>query len=131
MGISQAQYEAMLARTSPKGVPVAKPCNPVKSESDLHEQIIEHCRARGWFYEHNRMDRKTTGALGETDFTIALPGGRTAWIECKAKSKKTTKEQTETIHNLQKLGHTAGVVYSMQEFEELIARAQAGPALPQ
>ena len=120
----------MLARVTPKSK-TAQPFNPVAKESDLHDDIIEYCKARGYFYEHNRMDQPTSGALGETDFTIALPGGRTAWVECKAKSKKATKEQNEIIAHLQKLGHTAGVVYSMKEFEELIARTQAGPAPPQ
>lgn len=95
-----------------------------EQESELHQQIIDECRRREFYFEHCRMDRKTTNGVGSVDFKIAMPGGRTLWIECKRKKSKTTPAQNAVIAHLRKLGHTAAVVWSFQEFINLINQHQ-------
>lgn len=92
----------------------------VNREVDLHDQIEAECRRQGWYYRHARMDKKTTERIGVPDFTIALPGGRTAWIECKAKGGKVSAEQAAAIAWLCKLGHIAKAVWSFEEFLEAV-----------
>lgn len=89
---------------------------PATDESKLHEQIIAECRRRGWYYVHSRMDRRTTTALGVVDFIIAADGGRTFWIEAKARNKKPTREQAGAIHWLANLGHKSIVVHNLDGF---------------
>lgn len=116
MPISAFQYQEMLARTG-----VVKRVNEeiAKSavrEKDLHEQIIQECKTRGWFYVHSRMDKPTTTACGVTDFIIATRHGRTLWIEVKRPGSKLTPSQRDVIHWLTCSRQPVFVVYSFQEF---------------
>lgn len=88
----------------------------VDIESKLHEQIIAECRRRGWYYVHSRMDRRTTTALGVPDFIVAADGGRTFWIEAKARNRKLTREQAGAISWLTMLGHKSIVVHNLDGF---------------
>lgn len=97
-----------------RGKPEA--CGPAL-ERDLHDQIIDLCRSRGWFYVHSRMDRKSTTGVGTPDFVIALPGGATLWLECKRKGGKTTTEQAAALAQLRRNGHLACVVDSFEAAE--------------
>jgi len=129
MSISTAQFQEMLARTEFNAGRVPKmSADPVEKESDLHDDIIGLCRARGWYYVHSRMDRATTQAKGVSDFVIALDGGVTVWIEAKAKRGKVTTEQLATIAHLKKLGHAAGIAYNMADVADLIVTAQVAAA---
>jgi hypothetical protein len=120
MPITPFQYQQMLARTSAVkrvNAEIAASTEPViQSESDLHDQIIEECKNRGWLYVHSRMDKPTTTACGVTDFIIATTDGRTLWIECKREGVKLTPEQRATIHWLERNRQLVGVVYSFQNF---------------
>lgn len=84
-------------------------------ESDLHDQVEAHCRAKGWFYVHSRMDRRSTVSVGTPDFAIAAHGGRMLWLELKRKGGKATTAQQAAIAQLTKLGHLAFIVDNWPE----------------
>lgn len=109
-------HEARLKAGKANGSP---PNEGVEYEAKLHEQIIEACQQRGWYFVRSRMDRPTTQQKGVPDFIIAAHG-KTYWVEAKAKGKKLTREQNGTLHWLQHLGHPAGMVYSLADFLALI-----------
>jgi len=98
----------------------------IKRERDLHDQIEDYCRARGWFYVHSRMDRASTIAVGFPDFGIFMHGARTVFLECKRPGEKATIKQLEKIAHARKLGFVAEVVESMDGALEAIGRAAAG-----
>lgn len=99
-------------------------------ESDLHDQIEAELKRRRWYYVHSRTDRKTTQAKGCPDFIIATgaeatSGGykrspRTYWIEVKKRGGKLSPEQNVVQHVLTALEHHHAVVYSFQEFLDII-----------
>lgn len=89
------------------------------SESDLHNQIIEFCKARGWIYFHGRMDRRSGRSLGEPDFVVLAGQGRFLLVEAKTKNGKLSTEQLGMKMWAEKLGHQIYVVRSIQEFSDL------------
>jgi hypothetical protein len=95
-------------------------------EKDLHDAILAHCRAMGWQRIHSRMDVPQTAGVGTPDFAIAMPSGRTLWVECKTAKGKLTPAQSAWLASLRKLGHRAEVVRSMAEFLK-IAAEQSNP----
>lgn len=92
----------------------------VKLEADLHDKIEAELKRRRIYYVHSRMDRATTTQLGVTDFVIAMPNGKTLWMECKRHGGKLSTEQNITRHVLLASGHWHEVVYSMKQFLELL-----------
>lgn len=111
----------MLARLTKAGTP-ASTLNPVSLEADLHGQIEAYCKGKGWLVVHSRLDRPTTVAVGTVDFIIAADGGRTYWVEVKRHKGKCTTAQLGTIAWLQKLGQTAAICWSMDDFLKLVAK---------
>lgn len=93
-----------------------------EKESDLHQQIIDECRRRGWVAFYSRMDRATTSTLGQPDFVIMADGGRTLYIEAKSKTGKLSIEQRGMMAMANRLGHKFFVVRSIGEFMEVIER---------
>lgn len=89
-------------------------------EKYLHEQIAEHCREKGYYFIHARMDRRSTIARGCPDFCIAGNNGKVIWLECKRKGGKLTPIQQATIAHLKKLGQLAFVVDNYSDAEHLI-----------
>lgn len=131
MSINSVQFAQMLARVEQNSGRVPVSDDPVAKESDLHQDIIDLCRRRGWFYVRSRMDRRTTQAIGVPDFIIAADDGKTIWIECKAKGNKASNEQLATITFLKAKGHVAAVCYSMADVMELVSKTLARlPAAP-
>lgn len=117
----QLQYNLARGRKQP-----LEPANAYAGpEKNLHDKIEDDLRRRRWFYEHNRMDMATTGALGETDFTIAAPLGVSAWLEVKRKGKKLTKEQNIARHCLLALGHLWFLIYSMEDYDAAMVIVEA------
>lgn len=110
------------------GVKQKKCADPVEREADLHGQIQDECRRRGWMAIHSRMDCRNTATVGTPDFII-LTGKRYVlgliyppavfFIECKAKGQKPTVEQLSLHAMAEKLGHEVHVVFSLAEFMEI------------
>jgi len=94
------------------------------TERQLHDQIIAHCRANGWYYVHSRMDQRTTIKVGCPDFIIALPHGKVLWLECKSKTGKLSDQQAGTIYALNALDHDVYVIRSMPEFLSVLEAVQ-------
>ena len=94
------------------------PSQSAPLESELHQSIEAYCKQRRWYYVHSRMDARTTTAKGVPDFIIALPSGRTLWIECKRKGGKPTSEQLGAHQWLRSLSHEARIVWTFDEFIE-------------
>ncbi len=89
-------------------------------EAELHEVILAECRRRGLLVIHSRMDCASTVAVGAPDFVIALPFGRTLWLECKTPKGRLRDEQVLWLSNLGALGHQAHVIRSIEEFLNLL-----------
>lgn len=110
MGISILEYEVLRRRLG------EEPSGGGR-ESDLHCAIMEYCRARGWLALHGSTAHRTRRTLGEPDFIVLLPGGRTLFVECKTATGKLTTEQQAVAAWIRKLGHVFVVVRSLAEFE--------------
>ena len=92
----------------------------IRSERDLHEQVFDECRRRGWIALHGSMAERTCRTLGEPDFVILAGGGRVLFVECKSRSGKLSPAQSALKFHAEKLGHTVHVVRSMKDFLELL-----------
>ena len=89
-------------------------------ESKLHDAILGECAVRGWAVVHSRMDRRTSQAPGVPDFIIAADGGKTWWVEAKRKGGKLSPAQRDFGFLLGHNGHELHVVYSIEDFMEVI-----------
>lgn len=98
----------------------------VEREAELHNQIIAWCDSRWprWKYIHSRMDKKATTAPGTPDFVIFAPHGQTYCFECKAKGGKRSQEQTIWAHEMASLGHPTFLIFSLEEFINLVTPLQ-------
>ena len=95
----------------------------VGCERDLHIQILDECKRRGWIALHGSMAEATARIVGEWDFTILADNGRVFFIEIKTKTGKLSTAQQGMIQWAAKLGHKVHVVRSLQEFLELTKMA--------
>ena len=93
--------------------------NGVVREADLHEEIFDECRRRGWIALHGSMAERTCRTLGEPDFVILADGGRVLFVECKTKTGKLSPAQAALKFHAEKLGHTVHVVRSLGQFLEV------------
>lgn len=128
--ITPLQAQEMIARTERNAGRIPMPTDAVEVESELHQEIIDLCKRRGWFYVRSRMDKRTTQAIGVPDFIIAADDGKTIWIEAKAKGNKPTTEQLATITFLKAKGHLAGLAYNMADVMNLILTMSVVQAAP-
>lgn len=129
MGISTADYIAILARSRNRVPQGLAPSQGVAKESDLHADIIQECRRRGWVYLHGSMAEATHRTSGEPDFVIAADGGKTYYIEAKSRIGKLSPAQNAMRAHLEKLRHTYHVVRSMEDFLNAI-QAQSTALAP-
>lgn len=90
------------------------------SERELHDQILDLCRSRGYYVVHARMDMRSTIAVGAPDFVVFLPGGRVLVVEAKTRTGKLSTEQQACCAWLSRLGHVYNVVRSIENFEALL-----------
>ena len=91
-----------------------------RKEAELHEEIFDECRTRGWIALHGSMAERTCRTLGEPDFTILADGGRVLFVECKTRTGKLSPAQAALKFHAEKLGHTIHVVRSLEEFQKLL-----------
>lgn len=117
---TDAQYAAFMARQMTPDSPIIRPLTPaLDHESDLHDHILTYCRAKGWLAVHSRMDKRTTYAVGTSDFIIVTPK-TVLFIECKRRGAKMTTEQLAFRAQILKLGWPHAVVHNMDEFIEAL-----------
>lgn len=120
--ISTFQYAQMLARLN-KDRRANQEFPEAESEigrGGLHEQIDAYARSKGWLVIHSRTDKPATNSRGTPDFILGADNGVTYWIECKRKGSKPTTEQLGMILMLKLLGHKAAIVWSFEEFLEVV-----------
>jgi hypothetical protein len=108
------------ARHAPKLNPEKRTANAVDREGDLHDEIIEHCNAKGYLFFHQRMDKPSHGPIGFPDFVIFMPMAMTVFLECKARGGKTTTEQLAKLAHARKLGYHAEVVDNFGDAKQII-----------
>ena len=94
--------------------------NGTARESDLHEEIFDECRRRGWIALHGSMAERTCRTLGEPDFVILANGGLVLFVECKTRTGKLSPAQAALKHHAEKLGHPIHVVRSLDDFLKLL-----------
>lgn len=92
----------------------------VDREADLHDEIFQECRNRGWIALHGSMAERTCRTLGEPDFVILADNGRVLFVECKTRSGKLSPAQSALKFHAEKLGHSVHVVRSMDDFLKLL-----------
>src|SRR5262245_48130732 len=109
---SQFDLDAYNSRQKKEPFPAPAGVRAIR-EKQLHEEILEVCRTRGYFTVHSRMDKPTTTALGTPDFVVALPDGKTLWVEGKTGVNKLTPSQQQRMAMLRRLGHNTAVVRSL------------------
>jgi predicted RecB family nuclease len=103
-------------RITDKHVPVI---GAAEKESELHAQIFDECRRRGWIAFHGAMSERTHRNLGEPDFLILRDGGKLLAVEAKSAKGKLSEHQAAIAAWAEKLGHKVHVVRSINEFLEL------------
>ena len=92
----------------------------VSREAELHEEIFDECRRRGWIALHGSMAERTCRTLGEPDFVILAGAGRVLFVECKTRTGKLSPAQAALKHHAEKLGHPIHVVRSLDDFLNLL-----------
>lgn len=124
MPVTTFHYSEMLQRTKARQAALASPkvFDAVQRESDLHDQIIKFCaeQPQPWVCLHSRTDRRATNNLGTPDFIIVTHTGAVWFVECKRKGSKLRPAQNAMLAWLRKNKANAGVVFSLNEFRELV-----------
>jgi hypothetical protein len=89
---------------------------PVEREADLHCQIMDFCRDRGWQFLHGSMSERTHRTEGEPDFMILASHGRKYMVECKSRTGKLRPAQLGFKLQAEHNGHVVHVVNCMDQF---------------
>jgi hypothetical protein len=111
--LTEQEYQAYLSRRAPRQ-PLSG--GGVSKESELHADIVDECKRRGWIAFHGSMAHQTFRTLGEPDFVILSDDGRVLLVECKTATGKLSPEQIAIHAWAAKLGHQVLVVRSMADF---------------
>lgn len=107
------QLEQYHARRSVKTQP--DPCTPdLGPEKDLQAKAEKLCLERGYHFFHDRS--RGANVPGQTDLVIAMPKGRTLWVELKSKHGRLSANQKRVRMILSALGHEWHEVRSYQQF---------------
>lgn len=97
----------------------------VKREADLHAQIFDECRRRGWIVFHGAMSERTHRTKGEPDFIILKDSGVVLFVECKTATGKLSPDQLAIKAWASKLGHVIHVVRSIEEFYKVLSGSKS------
>lgn len=96
----------------------------LRLEKDLHQLIGNDLNRRGIFGVHSRMDKKTSQKKGVPDWIFALPrpdgAALPVAIECKRPGERLTEDQEYVRDLMVKNGWFYSVVYSFEEYAEVI-----------
>ena len=119
---SQKQVDEFNSRTKLKLSPDATKPAGVERECDLHGDIEDACRKRGWIFFTGSMAHKAMRTLGEPDYTIMADRGRVFFIEAKSRIGKLSREQQGLAMMAERLGHKIHVVRNITEFHGITAQ---------
>lgn len=113
-----AEHQARLKRFSQK-THINEPEQADEGlEREIDAKIAKFIKEHGYYGFHDRSRR--VNVAGYLDWVIALPNGRTVYIENKSKNGKLTKEQKTNITKLLGLGHEVYECRSYKKFLEII-----------
>jgi hypothetical protein len=87
-------------------------------ESKLDLKIARYIKDNGLYGFHDRS--RGINKAGHPDWVIALPNGRTLWIESKAKKGRMSEEQKNNRLLLLALNHEFYVIRSFKRFLEVV-----------
>lgn len=108
-------------KLNPHLFPLAKPIgHGGANERDLHNQIFDECRKRGWIAFHGSMSDRTHRTEGEPDFIILANRGRSFFIECKTRLGKLSPAQNALWHQSRHLGHVIHIVRAIEDFHAIV-----------
>ncbi len=88
-------------------------------ESTLQRMIETWCEEHGYPYFHDRS--RGANRSGFPDLVIALPAGRTLWVELKSSRGRMSAAQNRWRMMLLHLGHEHHVIRSYREFLRVAA----------
>jgi Holliday junction resolvase-like predicted endonuclease len=108
---------AYLARQRPKQSAPAQGCD---DEAELHRQILDECRRRGWMTFHGAMAHRTFRVPGEPDFIIIQDTGKLLMVEAKTRTGKLSTDQQAVHAWAARLSHKIHTVRSYEEFLNLL-----------
>lgn len=114
---TQQQLEEYQARRTVETEPTPCAADP-GPEKDLQAKAEKFCRERGYHFFHDRS--QGANAPGQTDLVIAMPKGRTVWVELKSKSGRLSADQKRVRMILSALGHEWHEVRSYRQFVCLV-----------
>ncbi len=91
-------------------------------ESELQKKIRAHAKAQGWpclsFPQTEKLKRFLTP--GWSDITLAIPGGRTLYLELKSAKKRELREKQKLMRlMLTYLGHEYHKVKSFRRYLQI------------
>lgn len=139
--MTEAEYQMLLTKPGvarvnrvfiPYGDPDSQECDPrgirianqSSNESELHDQISDWCKERGWLAFHGSMAHRSKRTAGEPDFIIITDDERVLFVECKTKTGKLTVEQNAIRAHIEKLGQKYYVVRSLSEFVDIARKPE-------
>lgn len=122
MRMTEDELAAFEERSRKWKSPVAEPVDDVPDpglERDLQKRIEDYCddHAYPWFHDRSRKVNEP----GFPDLVIALPAGRTLWLELKSKNGRMSEEQKQWRMMLMHLGHCHGVPKSFRAFLRIVS----------
>lgn len=95
-----------------------------KREKELQENCASLLRQRNISFIRQRMDRRTTGPVGQPDFVFVIKGKPYA-VECKVGDGVLTAAQSEMLWKMQNDGWTIRLVCTEHEFMAILNEAKA------
>ena len=106
------------ASSTTKTEPNLPPTIDDQPERVLQDRIEAWCRQEGYYWHHDRS--RKVNRPGHPDLVIGLRGGRTLWIELKARGGRLRPEQEMVGKLLCACGHEWHVVRSWKRFMEIV-----------
>jgi hypothetical protein len=88
-------------------------------ESDLQSKCETYCEDHGYPFFHDRS--RGCNEPGFVDLVVALPRGRTLWLELKSKNGRLSSDQQRWRRALLYLGHSWHSAHSYRRFLEIVA----------
>ncbi len=143
-GVSKDFLQAnagMFAQPQPRPTPQFEARNPTGTAGDRFTRKLEReiqSDIVTWLRQHSPISPKpvviwhathkaSTATVGTPDIIVALPHGRTAWIEVKRPGQKPDKDQLQMHNDLRALGAAVFVCVSLDEARVAVASCSGKP----
>lgn len=124
LAIVQMRISANLKRSYPPKFKEDEPEPDLGLESELASKIVAHATGQGWPHIYFPQTKKLRNFLppGFPDFVIAIPGGRTIYLETKAATRKLGKKQRLMCNMFRMLGHEYYKCKSFKRWLDIVAK---------